>query len=120
MDSAEKYEMIGTHIYRYQRVARQLGHLLWTINPEAEKELLHAEADLLIPRINAELNGREREIKRRFFHIAAEMAALKNDRDRNMMPGHIPDRRETAIFLDRCTDVLEKLDALKAILTQQQ
>ena len=120
MDSAEKYEMIGLHIYRYQRVLAHLTHLLTAINPETEKEVLAAEEDVLIPRITAELSNRDLEIKRQFSDIAAEIYELRNERDRNMSPGHIPDAQKTNDFVAKCTDVLSKLAALNTLLPQHQ
>ena len=116
MDSADKYEMIGLHIYRYQRVMVYLTHLLTAINPEAEREVLAAEVDILIPRITAELSNRDPETKRQFSDIAAEIYELENERDRNMSPGHIPDAQKTNDFVAKCTDVLSKLAALNTIL----
>jgi hypothetical protein len=120
MDSAEKYEMIGLHIYRYQRVMAHLTHLLTAINPETGKEVREAEVDVLIPRITAELSNRDPEIKRQFSDIAAEIYELRNERDRNMGPGHFPDTQKTNEFVAKCTDVLAKLATLNTILPQHQ
>lgn len=120
MDSAEKYEMIGLHIYRYQRVMVHLTHLMTAINPEAEREVLAAEVDVLIPRITAELSNRGPEIQRQFSDIAAEIYELKNERDRNMSPGHMPDTQKTTDFVAKCTDVLAKLATLNTFLPHHQ
>ena len=120
MDSAEKYEMIGLHIYRYERVMVHLNLLLTAINPEAEKEVRQAEIDVMIPRITADLSNRGPEIKRQFSGIAAEIYELKNERDRNMSPGHIPDAQKTNDFVAKCTDVLAKLAVLNTLLPQHQ
>ena len=115
MDSAEKYEMIGLHIYRYERVKVHLDFLLTAINPETEKEVLEAELDVLIPRITAELNNRGPEIQRQFSDIAAGIYELKHERDRNTSPGHVPDAQRTTDFLAKCTDVLAKLATLNTL-----
>ena len=120
MDSAEKYEMIGLHIYRYERINVHLNRLLTAINPEAAKEVLEAEVEVLIPRIAAELSHRGPEIERQFADIAAEIYELKNERDRNMRPGHIPDAQKTTAFVAKCTDMLAKLATLNTILPQHQ
>ncbi|USX16873.1 hypothetical protein NHH88_14230 [Oxalobacteraceae bacterium OTU3CAMAD1] len=120
MDSAEKYEMIGLHIYRYERVKVHLISLLTAINPKAQKGALEAELDVLIPRITAELSDRGPEIQRQFSGIAAEIYELRNERDRNIGPAHIPHAQKTTDFVAKCTDVLAKLATLKTILRQHQ
>lgn len=120
MDAAEKYEMIGNHIYRYGRVKLHLAFLLNAINPEAEKELMDAEADILIRRITAELSNRGPEIRRQFMDVAVQISALKNERDLNLKPGHTPDGQATTNFLNKCTDVLAKLATFRAAIAQHQ
>jgi hypothetical protein len=117
MDAAEKYEMIGNHIYRYGRVKLHLAFLLNAMTPDAGKEIMDAEADILIPRITAELSNRGAEIRRQFSEVAVQISALKNERDLSLKPGHPPDGQATTNFLNQCTDVLAKLATIKAAIT---
>ena len=119
MDPVEKYEIIGNYIFRYGRVKLHLNLLLMALAPQADTELLESEADIIIPRINAELSNRGPEIMQQFSAVAVEMYGLKSARDLNMNPAHEPDGREMTIFLNRCTDVLAQLAAIKALIAER-
>ena len=94
MDSRPQYEIIGKYIYTFSRIDHRLSSLA---------ERLKANDDP------------GSELMQKFSQVAADMAALRDERDAVLANGDIPTEVTAAAYVQRCDAALAQLKEIEAL-----
>lgn len=97
MDSRPKYEIIGKYIYTFSRIDYRLSSL---------GERLRSDDD------------RGSELMQKFSQVAADMAALRDERDAVLANGDIPTEVTAAAYVQRCDAALVQLNEIEALVAK--
>lgn len=94
MDFRPQYEIIGKYIYTFSRIEYRLSSLA---------ERLKANDDP------------GSDLMQKFSQVAADMAALRDERDAVLANGDIPTEVTAAAYVQRCDAALAQLKEIEAL-----